>query len=337
MVAHFILGAGAPTHALPRWSVGTRRRNEKKLFMLNYNPLIQPFELPVQKLVVHCISEAPLYFPPSEGATPGTTLCGTFGQVLCNYPDGSSAVPWLYKPYSKVHRRNFARPVLLRAKELEYGAAVDVFTLEVTLWGRHAIAAQDVVVDALKKMGQLGFNVKGNKIGFGVTQVVVEDSLTLAQRVDALPAAKGVLLEFQTPFLHKASGESDFYISKKLPLIDILGNVAYNLAAWDMEDRDLGEDFDARMRHNLARDVRDVAWEAAEELFVIRSHLSAVDVGSRFSGNNKRKFHLQGFVGLVELGGNFKSALPWLLSLALAGGGQKRAMGFGSVQMWLDV
>jgi len=36
--------------------------------MLDYNPLIQPFELPVQKLVAHCISEAPLFFPPSEGA-----------------------------------------------------------------------------------------------------------------------------------------------------------------------------------------------------------------------------------------------------------------------------
>jgi hypothetical protein len=121
--------------------------------MLFYNPLIQPFELPVQKLVAHCISEAPLYFPPSEGATPGTTLCGTFGQVLCNYPN-SSVVPWLYKPYSEVHHRNFARPVLLRAKELESTEPVDVFSLEVTLWGRHAIAAQDVVVDA-RRWGNL--------------------------------------------------------------------------------------------------------------------------------------------------------------------------------------
>jgi hypothetical protein len=317
--------------------------------MLDYNPLIQPFELPVQKLVAHCITEAPLFFPPSEGATPGTSLCGAFGQALwdgicsgnCQEPEcqnpSSCVVPWLYKPYSKVHRRHFARPVLLRAKELESIEPVDVFSLEVTLWGRHAIAAQDVVVDALKKMGQLGFKLKGNKIGFGITQVKVEDSLNLAQRIEALPVVQSILLEFQTPFLHKASGERDFYIGQRLPLIDILGNVAYNLAAWDMEDRDLGEDFDARMRHNLARDVRDAAWAAAEELFVIRSHLSPAKVGSRFSGKNKHKFNLQGFVGLVELGGNLKSALPWLLNLALAGGGQKRSMGFGSVQMWLDV
>jgi len=31
-----------------------------------------------------------------------------------------------------------------------------------------------------------------------------------------------------------------------------------------------------------------------------------------------------------------EDALPWLLTLALAGGGKKRTMGFGRVKMWLD-
>jgi CRISPR/Cas system endoribonuclease Cas6 (RAMP superfamily) len=62
-----------------------------------------------------------------------------------------------------------------------------------------------------------------------------------------------------------------------------------------------------------------------------------VEVGERYSRGNKQMMSLEGFVGLAELGGDLRAALPWLLTLALAGGGQKRAMGFGSVRMWLDL
>jgi hypothetical protein len=73
---------------------------------------------------------------------------------------------------------------------------------------------------------------------------------TFGQVLCNYPNSSVVPWLYKTPFLHKATGERDFYISQKLPLIDILGNVAYTLAAW----------------------------AAAEELFVIRSHLSAVDL-----------------------------------------------------------
>jgi hypothetical protein len=103
-----------------------------------------------------------------------------------------------------------------------------------------------------------------------------------------------------------------------------------------MEDRDLGERFDKKLRHSLARDARDAAFEAAEGLLILRTHLSPVEIGERYSRGTKKTMSLQGFIGLAELAGNFEVAMPWLLTLALAGGGQKRAMGFGTVRMWLD-
>ncbi|MDM8557816.1 hypothetical protein [Candidatus Parabeggiatoa sp. HSG14] len=330
--------------------------------MLNYDPLTHPLELPVQKLLAYCVTDRPFFLPPRQGSTPGTTLSGLFGTALwdvaCIYRDtpagacnksqpkephcqepAKCAVSWLYKPYSTVHRRNFARPVLLRSVELEGEEPVDVFTLEVTLWGRHAIAAQEVVIDTLKRMGKLGLISEGTQVRFGISKIDAGPCLTLAQQLEKLPSMQTILLEFQTPFLHQEKteeGKRQFYMRSSLPIVDMLGNVAYNLAAWDMEDRDLGEQLDGKMRHNLARDARDVAWETAEGLFVLRAHLSPVKMGKRYSRGNKKIMSLQGFVGIAELGGTLKPALPWLLTLALVGGGQKRALGFGTVKMWLD-
>ena len=329
--------------------------------MFNYDPATSPFELPVQKLIAYCITERPLFLPPRQGSTPGTSLAGTFGIALwstvcfysntpagaCNTLQGkprcqapsTCILPWLYKPYSEVHRRNFARPVLLRSADLEGAAPVDVFTLEVTLWGRHAIAAQEAVKNTLVKMGELGLNSEGTPVRFKVNNIESEQAFTLSQRLERLPKVQSVLLEFQTPFLHgekTSEGKRQFYIREQLPIVSLLGSVAYNLAAWDMEDRDLGKKLDGKARHDLARDTRDIAWKVAEELFIVRTHLSPVEVGERFSRGNRKTMQIQGFVGLAELAGNVGVAMPWLLTLALAGGGQKRAMGFGSVRMWFD-
>jgi len=330
--------------------------------MLDYDPLLHPLELPVQKLLVQCVTDRPLFFPPRQGSTPGTSLAGAYGTALwaavcsclkteagscnkssskeprCQVPD-QCVVPWLYKPYSTVHRRNFARPVLLRSAELENMEPLNAFTLEVTLWGRHAISALEAVKETLKKMGELGLSTEGMIVHFMVTQVQEGPILTLAEQLQALPPASSILLEFQTPFLHQEKDEEGkryFYTQGPLPIVNILGNIAYNLVAWDIEDRKVGEQIDGKMRHALARDARDVASAAAEKLLMVRTHLSPVKMGERYSRGNKKMMSLEGFVGLVELSGDLASAWPWLLTLALAGGGQKRAMGFGTLRMWLN-
>jgi hypothetical protein len=330
--------------------------------MLDYDPLSHPFELPVQKLLVQCVTDRPLFFPPRQGSTPGTSLAGAYGTALwdavcsclnteagsCNKSSSKEprcqnpehcVIPWLYKPYSTVHRRNFARPVLLRSAELENMAPLDAFTLEVTLWGRQAVAAVSAVKETIKKMGELGLSTEGMLVHFIVSDIQEGPVLTLAEQLEHQPPTSSILLEFQTPFLHQEKDEQGkryFYTQGPLPIISILGNIAYNLVAWDIEDRKVGEQIDGKMRHTLARDARDVAWSAAKNLLIVRNHLSPVKMGERFSRGNQKMMSLQGFIGLVELSGDLPSVWPWLLALTLSGGGQKRAMGFGTVRMWLN-
>jgi hypothetical protein len=111
----------------------------------------------------------------------------------------------------------------------------------------------------------------------------------------------------------------------------------YELAAWDMEDRELGETLDRENRHHLARRSREAARQTAQELYLSRCELQPVDVGERFSRSSGTAYPLQGFQGTVELAGPVAVALPWLLALILGGGGQKRAMGFGVVCGWLGL
>ncbi|MCP4697223.1 MAG: hypothetical protein GY862_10280 [Gammaproteobacteria bacterium] len=325
-----------------------------------YHPLAHPLELPVQKLYVRCMAEQPVYLPPREGATPGTTLAGIFGSALgavaclrrdsgsCfngNIADPQCASPaecpvvWLYKPYSAVHRRAFSRPVLLRAPALESMLPVENFTLEVTLWGRQAIAARETTVRVLHEMGQSGLNGVSGNVKFAVQDIETEPALTLAQRLENLPPSRSLLLEFQTPFLHQEKdlrGKRYFHNGQVLPLAGILGNTAYTLTAWDMEDRKFGEALDGKARHSLARDSRDNAYEAAQHIQIMRADLAPADIGKRISRGNRHRYPLQGFVGLTELAGDLASAMPWLLALSLAGGGQQRAAGFGSVRIWFD-
>ncbi|MEK8020260.1 MAG: hypothetical protein VSS75_025590 [Candidatus Parabeggiatoa sp.] len=203
--------------------------------MLDYDPLLHPLELPVQKLLVQCVTDRPLFFPPRQGSTPGTSLAGAYGTALwaavcsclkteagsCNKSSSKEPhcqapnecfVPWLYKPYSTVHRRNFARPVLLRSAELENMEPLNAFTLEVTLWGRQAISALEAVKETLKKMGELGLSTEGMIVHFMLTQVQEGPILTLAEQLQAQPPASSILLEFQTPF----------YIKKKTRRVNVI-------------------------------------------------------------------------------------------------------------------
>ena len=119
------------------------------------------------------------------------------------------------------------------------------------------------------------------------------------------------------------------------PLANLLGNVAYELAAWDMEDRSPDAALDRQTRHDLARRALYAAQAAAGRLRLVRSKLHPVDLGMRTAKTDGRTFPLQGFQGLAELEGPVAEVLPWLLALSLGGGGQKRAMGCGNVRLWL--
>jgi hypothetical protein len=329
-----------------------------------YDPLTDPLELPVQILTADCRAGAPLIFPRHAGATPGTTLNGAFGNVIwevaclrqrrglpaCNHQGDHCQQPehcpvtWLYKPYSQVHRRTLTRPVLLQAPALETGEPVAAFELRVTLWGRQAVHWRATVEAALRAMGRRGLGPDGARVPFVVAGIDADPPRTLAERAATLTAAhrwREALLVFETPFLHREtvameSGQREklFLAGGALPLAALLGNRAYDLAAWDMEDRELGE-LDATARHDLARQARRAAEALAESLRVTACDLRPVSLGARLSKTDGNPFPLRGFIGQARITGDLNPVLPWLLALALGGGGQKRAMGFGVVRLWL--
>lgn len=324
-----------------------------------YDPLTDPFHLPVQTLRIDCEADRPLWFPPRAGATPGTTLWGAFGDALlaeacvraradlggCGDAAGTCLSPeacplrWLYKPWSDAHSRTMARPVLLRAVDLEREQGRRAFRLEATLWGRKAIAARPLIERTLRRMGERGLRPGGDAaapVPFRLISMAAEPPATLAERAAARPAGLGrVALVFETPYLLKrlrGMPPEAWPGGAAVTLAEVLGNAAYELAAWDMEDRELSAAA-AKSRHRLCLDARDAARAAAGRLAWVDGELFPAEVGPRLSRSNAHAFPLRGFVGYAEYAGEGEAAWPWLLALALGGGGEKRPWGFGRVRV----
>lgn len=319
-----------------------------------YDPLNDPFDLPVQVLHLDCVAKRPLAFLPHAGALPGTTLWGAFGDVFlegfcllrrrgqsvcgehgcgCLLPE-SCPGRWLYKPRSLLQNRDLARPVLLSSADLETGEAVSEFRLQAVLWGRHALAAKDLVVEVLQRMGERGLNADpddSEPVRFEIERLVEEPAQAIAQRVATLAILdpSGFRSEFQTPFLLDMKRHAGR--PRAFSLADVLGGCAFDLAAWDLEDREL-PDLD-KPRHKFCLDARDAARAAVEGVEMIDFDLVWCDIGERVSRGNGSPFRLQGFVGEVEFSGDIEPLLPWLCALELGGGGAKRPWGFGRVRV----
>jgi hypothetical protein len=323
---------------------------------VDYDPLTHPFELPVQCLRIDCAAEKPLLFQPNADSTPGTTLWGAFGDALlrgvcqrradraCGDGAGGCAAPdacagrWLYKPHSTTQKRELPRPVLLYAPALESGRPCAEFHIELVLWGRQAIARREAVEHLVRQMGRQGLKTgpaAAEPTRFLATRIEAGPVATLAKRIEAVWAwrGRGFLLRFETPFLLQKNQR--LANAEEVALADILGACAYELAAWDIEDRGLGEEL-PKPPHKLCLDARDAARQSAASARLAHwlPHHSAQ--ANRVSRKNGHRFPLQGFMGEARFSAIDGDALPWLVVLALGGGGQKRPWGFGRVGIGWD-
>jgi len=333
------------------------------IVQLDYNPVQSPLELPIQTWKVQCCFQHPVTLPLHSGTTPGTLLWGTFGTALwkalcqhipaakpCNIQVGADhclspqvcQVPWLYKPHSSIHHRQMTRPVLLYSPELESPNPVSCFSIEVTLWGRHAVSTTEGIEQTLFECGCSGFMINGRIHRFQIIQIEKKPVATLLERVKRYASHdwNTVNLQFVTPFVYreeKADAQgftvATFEQGENLPLSNMIARAAYELAAWDIEDRETGEALDNTRRHALCRDTRDHARAAVAGLDIKDSILQPALKGKRYSRHNGHYFPLMGFTGQARIGGDITTALPWLLTLVLGGGGQKRSMGFGQIRM----
>jgi hypothetical protein len=329
--------------------------------MMDYDLLSSPFELPVNILLIQCNSEYPLIFSSHEGATPGTTLNGALGEallevgctiaseegnhciedhkglLLCKHPK-QCPVPKIYKPFSEVQRRSFPRPIRLRY--VESRPPTKKFSLITILWGQKANMNIKIIQNALHHMGKKGLYLKERFIPFKIEVIKSVFAGTLKdyiyQKFPEPQDINSMLLEFTTPFYYERKIEKTRWIlgGGELPLGKILGNVAYELTSWHLEDLEL---FDEKQtRDNLAQASREYVESAAGEISVEKSFLIPINYGKRYSRRNKKSFYLQGVVGYTIICGNISKILPWLVTLSLWGGGQKKSYGSGDVKLWID-
>ncbi|MEO5347533.1 MAG: CRISPR system precrRNA processing endoribonuclease RAMP protein Cas6 [Magnetococcus sp. YQC-9] len=329
-----------------------------------------PFDLPTQTLTFQCQLERPILFHfRQDGATPGTTLAGAFGTALlqvgclrqrsgqprCLGISGEEgffcpefadcAFHWLFKPYFLHQNRSPGRPVRLRAPQLETGNPVQNFSLEVALWGRHAVASREVVTDAIRLMGDNGLNHAGEPIRFRLLDQQVMPISTFQQEIERLSTVvwQKALLVFESPLLMQsratdADGASTRVTtnSASFRLESLLGNAAYEIMAWHLEEHPSNEHANREVRHALCRNQRQAAVQALHaSIDDWQPRLVPIDLGQRISRSNGRRFPIRGLLGHVELTGRINDLLPWLVLLEWLGGGQKRSMGFGATRLWL--
>lgn len=325
---------------------------------MNCSESYDPFDLPYESFIARCRAEREVFLPANaQGATPGTSLYGSFGEHLlrtvctarpqCRDKPGSACTPqcpahWLFKPYLTTLRRNAARPIFLYSPELDTRTPVSAFDLHVTLWGRHALRYRSLVEQTLIEMGRSGLALEGVKQPFQILRFddVCRRTLADVRRALSERPIDRLLVCFETPLRYREKNrgsdgacQSLWMAGGQAPMPELAGNAAFELAAWDLTDRAL-DSWDHDRQTACCRWARAAATEAMAGVAPLASLLQPVRLGKRFSSSSGHDYPVDGFTGFVELGGDLAPALPWLAVLSLQGGGQNRAMGFGRIRLW---
>lgn len=305
-----------------------------------------PFRLPIAVFRIQAHLSTPLCLDPRSGASLATTLRGAYdgallhagcarqpGQQPCQGDDGdprgvtcgrpdTCPIPALYKPRSAAQRRDHPSPIGLNVEQ----TAPARLSGRVTLWGRRALAARTLALNALAGAGRRGLWDGARTVRFDVVvEPVFEGTLGAWVLRQHGPEAEPcrVLVEFMSP----CQGEP-------LRFGALAGQAAHDLVQWDLEDSGASPTLGKRGCDDLADGARACAERAFERVTVAARQLDVEDLGQRYSRGNRHRFRLEGVRGFIELRGDLTAAWPWLVLMALRGVGQKRAFGLGGVRLW---
>lgn len=305
-----------------------------------------PFRLPIAVFRVQAHLSTPLCLGAHGGASLATTLRGAYegallhagcarqpGQQPCHGGDGDPRgvtcgrpdvcpIPTLYKPRSLAQRRDHPSPIGLNVEQTTPAQ----LSGRVTLWGRRALAARTLALNALAGAGRRGLWDGAHTVRFDVVaEPVFEGTLGAWVFRQRGPEAEPdrALVEFTSP----CQGEV-------LRFGALAGQVAHDLVQWDLEDSGASTTLGKRGCDELADGARACAERAFERVTVAMRQLDVEDLGQRCSRGNRHKFRLEGVRGFIELRGELTAALPWLMLMVLRGVGQKRAFGLGGVRLW---
>ncbi|MBU1409956.1 hypothetical protein KKC22_00435 [Myxococcota bacterium] len=209
----------------------------------------------------------------------------------------------------------------------------------------------------MRTMGRVGLQICGQVIPFEVNSldpveagcigsrlepVQTDDSCNLEPGTLALPdEPRRLLLAFSTPLLLKPRTEIDprtgavhrlFEREGELDLTRLLGNLAFDLCALDLEDRGATAPPTA-VRRAMCEAARAFTDEAARDITVLSTHLSVVDLGIRESRSGNGSFGMQGLVGYLVMKCP-PAMVPWVRVMSHWRAGQLGSKGFGEVQIW---
>jgi len=287
-----------------------------------------------------------LDFPCCEGdfgcLHPGTCVAGALHRLRCAWQPGRVLPP----------------VVRLSAPLLWEDAPVRSWELVVSVLGRGPLRHLERVVELVRELGQVGLRVRGQVEGFSVEGPLAgpeatwigagrggDDDRAVAAAGNRLwipETSQRLLLAFATPLLlpprtrsDDATGEVRRLFERRtgLDLSQLLGNLAFDLCALDLEDRPPETGARVANRRALCEAARVFVAEAAGELTVLSAQLGGVDLGRRASRSGAGTFSLQGVTGFVVVRCP-GPLVPWVRAMSHWRAGQLGSKGFGEVQVW---
>ncbi len=273
---------------------------------------------------------------------PGTCAAGALHRLRCAWQPGRVLPP----------------VVRLSAPLLWEDAPVRSWELVVSVLGRGPLRHRELVIALAQELGEVGLRVQGRVERFSVEVSSVsppvgcvgesrgvDDGVKRAPASDRLwlpETPQRLLLAFATPLLLPPRTRLDgatggvrrlFDRRSELDLSQLLGNLAFDLCALDLEDRTPESGARVGDRRALCEAARVFVEEAARELDVLGVQLGGVDLGLRASRSGPGAFSLQGVTGFVVVRCP-GPLVPWVRAMSHWRAGQLGSKGFGEVQVW---
>lgn len=248
-------------------------------------------------------------------------------------------LPFLYKPQSMVTFRTFARPIRITIDKLEGGD----FLFWITAWGRKASSKRGlaIIANALAEMGEEGVkDIEGKFIPFeilGEPKIEFKGDIRQfsSQLFEGIEKLKYITLELITPVKWKGQTDSrrQTLTTPNLAWDKIFGEVAYDLVAWDLEDRGMNKILGRTVSNAIASSVRTYFENLFVSIEIEQASLYYGSQGVRCSRKSGNDYKLDGLLGSVILRGELSPLKDILAVMAIWGCGQDRSNGLGRIKL----
>lgn len=237
----------------------------------------------------------------------------------CTDSTGACPVPLLFSTWADARGRTHPPAVAWWIRDSGFEIETDL-----VIFGRRALEHRALIIGTAGAAFAAAFGSRR------VDERLLFEGRLLEWAEQTTPPALGhVLLEFATPY---DPGLDERGRLRPFSLADVVGNLAHDLAQWDLHDR--SADASKRDSDLLADATRDRVRALVGNVEIEGGGIQQVDLGTFRSSSSRRNFQLAGYQGYCVVAGNLPPLLPWLGALALRGAGAHKSYGLGRVRLW---